>query len=218
MRLIDADAFLKSEISRCHCIPLVGSCERDEERLDFLLMQAPTVDLDEIRKETARGIMEKLDQFSIYADVIDTIIKEIGFEFGIDEIESKSIELTDGEMYVKFRTEIDSMYAPKIMELCEVVRIEDEENKTIGMMCINDKYIDCLYILPNHRRKGYGKRAVIKYIKEKGMLNDLHILNTNIPALNFWNSIFDLKAESINDIDTYYKIAGMKAGVLDEKA
>lgn len=44
MRMIDADAFLQSEIKRCHCVPLVGSCDRDYESLKVLLMETPGVD------------------------------------------------------------------------------------------------------------------------------------------------------------------------------
>ena len=48
MRLIDADAFLQSEIKRCHCVPLVGSCDRDYESLKVLLMQTPAVDVSPV--------------------------------------------------------------------------------------------------------------------------------------------------------------------------
>lgn len=44
MRVIDADAFLQSEIKRCHCVPSVGSCDRDYESLKVLLMGTPGVD------------------------------------------------------------------------------------------------------------------------------------------------------------------------------
>lgn len=43
-RVIDADAFLAREIKRCHCVPLVGSGDRDYESLKLLLQQEPTVD------------------------------------------------------------------------------------------------------------------------------------------------------------------------------
>ena len=44
MRVIDADAFLAREIKRCHCVPLVGSSDRDYESLKLLLQQEPTID------------------------------------------------------------------------------------------------------------------------------------------------------------------------------
>lgn len=44
MRLIDADAFLAGEIKRCHCVPLIGSCERDYEPLTCILDQEPPID------------------------------------------------------------------------------------------------------------------------------------------------------------------------------
>ena len=43
-RLIDADAFLAREIKRCHCVPSVGSSDRDYESLKLLLQQEPTID------------------------------------------------------------------------------------------------------------------------------------------------------------------------------
>jgi hypothetical protein len=47
-RLIDADEFLKNEIERCGCVPLVGSCSSDNEIFKFILDQQPTVDAVEV--------------------------------------------------------------------------------------------------------------------------------------------------------------------------
>ena len=44
MRLVDADAFLAREIKRCHCVPLVGSGDRDYESLKLLLQQESAID------------------------------------------------------------------------------------------------------------------------------------------------------------------------------
>lgn len=44
MRLIDVNAFLAREIKRCHCIPIIGSCERDYEPLTCILDQEPPID------------------------------------------------------------------------------------------------------------------------------------------------------------------------------
>ena len=48
MRLIDADAFLKSEIERCGCVPLIGSCTSDNEIFKFILERQPTIDAKEV--------------------------------------------------------------------------------------------------------------------------------------------------------------------------
>lgn len=119
--------------------------------------------------------------------------------------------MTDCEMYTRFRTEIDSMYAPHILKQCRVIRIADGETE-IGMMCVNDGYIDCLYVLPEYRKQGHGRKTVLAYIKEYGMLKDLHILNTNPVAKAFWESIFELEPIESNAIDTYYKIKALKGG------
>lgn len=123
--------------------------------------------------------------------------------------------MTDCEMYTKFRTEIDSMCAPQILKQCNVVRIADGDTE-IGMMCVKDGYIDCLYVLPEHRKQGHGRKTVQAYIKRYGMLRDLHILNTNPVAKAFWESIFDLEPVEINSIDTYYRIKAVKPGVRKE--
>lgn len=61
-RLIDADAFLAREIKRCHCVPLVGSSDRDYESLKLLLQQEPTVDAVQVTRctdcESARELTQ----------------------------------------------------------------------------------------------------------------------------------------------------------------
>ena len=117
---------------------------------------------------------------------------------------------TNINMYIKFRTEIEEMYAPYVLNQCDVIEIFNEKNKKIGILCVDDKYIDGLYILPEYRNKGYATKAVMDYIKKYGTPEDLTILNTNTPALNFWTSIFDLTPIENNGIDTYYCINGLK--------
>ena len=48
MRLIDADAFLKSEIERCRCVPVIGSCTTDNESFKEILNSQPTIDAVEV--------------------------------------------------------------------------------------------------------------------------------------------------------------------------
>lgn len=45
MRLIDAEAFLKTEIDRCGSNPLVGTCTSDNEYLSERLKKAPTIEV-----------------------------------------------------------------------------------------------------------------------------------------------------------------------------
>ena len=44
MRLIDAEAFLKTEIDRCGSDPVVGICTSDNEYLSDRLKKAPTIE------------------------------------------------------------------------------------------------------------------------------------------------------------------------------
>ena len=50
MRLIDADEFLKSEIERCGCVPLVGSCTNDNESLKYRLECSLTIYPESLRE------------------------------------------------------------------------------------------------------------------------------------------------------------------------
>lgn len=50
MRLIDADNFLKSEIHRCGCVPLVGSCTNDNVSLKERLEQEPTIEAELVKR------------------------------------------------------------------------------------------------------------------------------------------------------------------------
>ena len=48
-------------------------------------------------------------------------------------------------MYVKFREEIETMYAPFILGECdEVIEITHQNNK-IGLLMVKDKYIICKF-------------------------------------------------------------------------
>lgn len=119
-------------------------------------------------------------------------------------------------MYMDFRNEIESMYAPHIFKDCtEIISIK-ENNQEIGLLLLKDKYIQSFYIKPEYRRKGYGRKAILNYVKEYGILKDLTILNTNYVALDFWYSIFVLKPIKVNSIDTYYEIVSLKDGVLND--
>lgn len=118
--------------------------------------------------------------------------------------------MTECELYAMFRTEIEKMYAPLVLKECDEVIKLNYDNQEVGLLCVKDKYIQGFYILPEHRRKGYGRKAILDYIKEYGMPKDLTILNTNDKAKAFWNSLFVLEVVKANSIDTYYKIKELK--------
>lgn len=120
-------------------------------------------------------------------------------------------------MYMDFRNEIESMYAPHIFKDCDEIISIKENNQEIGLLLLKDKYIQSFYIKPEYRRKGYGRKAILNYVKEYGMIKDLTILNTNYPAIHFWNSIFDLRPIKDNGIDTYYEILSLKEDINNVK-
>lgn len=48
-RYIDADKFLKSEIKRCGCEPVIGTCTNDNKSLKDVINEFPTADVQEVR-------------------------------------------------------------------------------------------------------------------------------------------------------------------------
>lgn len=88
-RYIDVDKLYKSEIERCHCVPLVGSCTNDNKSLRDVLDNAPTADviprseIDELNKicrETEQkcieAAIEMIDQAKqeVASDIFDKLL------------------------------------------------------------------------------------------------------------------------------------------------
>ena len=114
------------------------------------------------------------------------------------------------ELYLKFRQEIDKICVPEILKFNQPKLIE-ENGEAVGLFCASPDYIDCIYILPEHRRKGIARKTVLKHWEENQSYDmRLHIIKKNKPALDFWHSIFKLEEVGENEIDYLYRIAGVK--------
>ena len=121
------------------------------------------------------------------------------------------MKITD--LYLQFRKELDKLCVPVIVDkvLKSIIPIQ-YDGKVVGMVGGFTDYIDCLYVLPEYRRKGLAKRAVLDFVK--GNLHygiRLHIINNNEPAKAFWNSIFELKEIGSNEVDTLYEIVRVRS-------
>lgn len=128
---------------------------------------------------------------------------------------TRSVSLIDGHIeknessnkwyYSKFRQELDKMCIPLILNCVETRDIECDGNK-VGILCTVDDYIDCVYVLPEYRRKGLAKKAVLDWLKDtKHKEVRLHIIHNNIGAIRFWTSIFDLTILESRELDAMYK-------------
>ena len=117
------------------------------------------------------------------------------------------------ELYLMFREELDKICVPEILKINHPKLIK-RNDEVVGLFCASPDYIDCIYILPEHRRKGIAKETVLEHWREnKDYDMRLHIINKNRPALRFWNSIFNLVEIGSNDIDTLYRIMSEKEAV-----
>lgn len=109
------------------------------------------------------------------------------------------------KLYLKFRRELDSMWVPMALDNLKVKQIS-YRGRLAGILCTVDNYIDCLYIKPEHRRKGLGKQTVLRWLQANDYpFVKLHIINNNKAALEFWKSIFTLTPLEVNEIDTLYR-------------
>lgn len=112
--------------------------------------------------------------------------------------------MTDKEFYSKFRQELDDMCIPLILNCVETRDIECD-GKKVGILCTIDNYINCVYVLPEYRRRGLARKAVIDWLKDKKIKAvRLHIIHNNIGAIRFWTSIFDLTITESNEVDAMY--------------
>lgn len=107
--------------------------------------------------------------------------------------------------YAKFRQELDKMCIPLILNCVDTRDIECDGNK-VGILCTVDDYIDCVYVLPEYRRKGLAKKAVLDWLKDTKLKEvRLHIIHNNIGAIRFWTSIFDLTILESRELDALYE-------------
>lgn len=157
--------------------------------------------------------IENTDSFP-FESVADYLISE-GF---IKEFTGESEKITTPkdtyEMYKMFRKEIDQYTIPLIvddfLEFVELIKVDGE---IVGMCGGADGYIDCLYVLPKHRRQGYAKKLALDWYGRYGRGKNatrLHIVNNNIPALKFWNTVFELKEVDCSAVDTLYEIVKVR--------
>lgn len=62
-RLIDAHEFLRSEVKRCGCVPVLGSCTSDNEIFKFVLQHQPTAfDVDKVIEEVHAYFENVIDE------------------------------------------------------------------------------------------------------------------------------------------------------------
>ena len=124
-----------------------------------------------------------------------------------EEINIKANKENFIALYTDFRKELDKMAIPLIFDELKIVKPIIADGKTVGIIGGFIDYIDCVYIMPEYRRKGLAKKAVLDFVK--GNLHygiRLHIIKNNETAKKFWNSIFELKEIGGNEVDTLYEI------------
>lgn len=119
------------------------------------------------------------------------------------------------EMYLAFRKTMDDYCFPLIKEWAQkqegfIMLYDDNDDKSkhnpVGFLIVINGYVDGIYVMPEHRRKGIAKKAVMDYLKSGGVITRLHIIRTNTPALNFWKSIFVLETENECPVDVLYNV------------
>ena len=113
-------------------------------------------------------------------------------------------------MYLMFRKEIDTIqfHLLKSWSGNGVVEIKHGDN-VVGFLMVIERYVNGIYVIPEFRRLGLAKKAVLNYIKQGGVIETLHIVNSNSTALAFWKSIFNLELIDECPCDTYYRVVSL---------
>lgn len=122
-----------------------------------------------------------------------------------------NLKLAYTRLYKAFRKELDNICVPLIIDELKKIDPIMADGKIVGMVGGFTDYIDCVYVEPEYRGKGLASKAVLNFCKNNFNYGiRLRIINNNIPALNFWNKLFELKNLGGNDVDTLYEIECLK--------
>lgn len=117
------------------------------------------------------------------------------------------------ELYRQFRRTIDEYVFPLILKNSEendYVPIECN-GKQVGFLIVCDEgYVDAIYVLPEYRRRGLARKAVLDYMDAGHEIDQMHIVQTNETALKFWNSIFELDGGDSSYIDRMYYVVSRR--------
>ena len=113
--------------------------------------------------------------------------------------------MTDKELYHAFRNEIDD-YAFDLELRCAVFKPIYDGLLKVGFLMVIGSYIEGLYVEPKYRRKGLARKAVYEYVRDYGLPRRLHTVNTNKPAIQFWNTVFNLRIIEVGEIDTLWEV------------
>lgn len=122
--------------------------------------------------------------------------------------------MTDLEMFLNFRKEIDTLAFPLLQEYGDFVPII-YDNQKVGFLLVIDGYVEGIWVQPEYRRKGLAKKAVLDYINNGGEINILDVVKTNVSADLFWNSIFVMEQLHTTFCDKRYRVLGVKENESD---
>ena len=123
------------------------------------------------------------------------------------------------DLYKSFRRELDDMCVPLVIDELRIVHPVIADGEIVGMIGGFADYIDCLYVLPEYRKRGLARKAALEYVDGKLSYGiRLHIINNNEVAKKFWHSIFVLKEIGNNSVDTLYEIVDVRKEKTDEQA
>lgn len=117
------------------------------------------------------------------------------------------------EMFLAFREHINRICHSNMVKMSKAgneYRVITHEGKTVGFLMLINGYVEGIYVMPEYRRRGLARKAVIDYIGEGGVIELLHIANGNEVAQAFWESLFLLKRINENPVDALYEVVGIR--------
>ena len=78
----------------------------------------------------------------------------------------------------------------------------------VGFLMVIDKYVNGIYVMPEYRRKGLARKAVMQFIADGGEIETLRIVRGDRTAHAFWKSLFNLKKIDSCPTDILYRVVG----------
>ncbi len=115
------------------------------------------------------------------------------------------------EMYLAFRETIDRCCFPYLSKWnveSDGYRLIMCDGKLVGFLMVIDKYVNGIYVMPEYRRKGLARKAVMQFLADGGEIETLRIVRGNQTAQAFWRSLFKLKRIDSWPTDILYRVVG----------
>lgn len=153
-----------------------------------------------------------VDNFPVRITLKD--VKQIIREQPAVNIGSTSNALSVKSLFLDCMREVEAYYVDDLLKQLDSYQIYTD-GKLVGILLTQPHYIHSVYVLPEYRRQGLAKEAVITWYLNRGdqyvdIPVKLDVVDKNKAAVDFWHCIFDLHVEELDSVSHRYTVIGLK--------